>query len=347
MLNLRPQGVPLVDVLRGELVESVHNVAVCASDPHGRSLFELGDVDIPVYLRSSAKPFIAAAIVSAGVVEVFGLDAREIAVISATHSGESEHIDAVRSILQKAGIAESALACGADQPGNAAVARRLVERGEPAGVLYNNCSGKHAGILALSKLLGVDPAGYLDRHHPAQVHILAFCARVMGVAIESLHLGIDGCGIPVIAVSLRRAARAFARFATLEDVTETDAQALLTVRQAVVAEPFYLAGSGCFDTALIEATRGRVVGKGGVEGTHASALIERGCGLVLKVIDGNKRATPPVVIAFLKTLQALDPEAERFLAEFAEPLVRNVAGRIVGRVQVSLPYLERSREVAS
>jgi L-asparaginase II len=327
-----PSGVPFVDVLRGPLIESVHALAACALDPAGRELLVMGDVDVPVYLRSSAKPFIAGAIVASGAAERYAFDARELAVIAASHGGEPFHVAAVRSILAKIGLDESALQCGAHPPSYEPAARALAAAGEAPSALHNNCSGKHSGILALCRHLGLEHADYLALEHPAQQRILAFCARLTGDDPANWPVGVDGCGIPVFATSLRRAALAFARFATLAGLTAEDARALRIVRDAMAAEPAYVAGTGRFDTALMSATHAAIVCKGGAEGVHCSALVRDAAGLALKVVDGNARAAAPAALAFLGTLGALEPAERAALAAFAEPPVRNVAGRVVGRI---------------
>ena len=332
--TLLPSGVPFVGVSRGELVESVHDVAACALDVHGNVRAALGDVDVPVYLRSSAKPFIAGAIVASGAAERFGFDDREIAVIAASHNGEPFHVACVRGILDKIGRSEADLQCGAHAPTYELAARALVAGGTAFSAIHNNCSGKHAGILALCEVLGADRATYLEPSNPAQQSILAFCARLTDGDAASWPVAVDGCGIPVFAVSLRKAALAFARFASLEGTSEADAAALWRVRAAVVAEPAYLAGTGRFDTDLIVATGGTVIGKAGAEGVHGDALLSKGLGLALKVIDGSRRATSPAAIALLEDLGALTPAARAALAAHASPAVRNVAGREVGRVRV-------------
>jgi L-asparaginase II len=309
-------GIPAVDVTRGERVESTHDVAACACDDQGRILLEHGTIDVPVFLRSSAKPFIAAAAVRAGVVERFGLEPREIAIMCASHHGEPDHLAAAASILTKIGASESDLQCG----------------GTPSA-LHNNCSGKHAGILALATLRGESFDGYLDVAHPVQREILAFCELVFGDRFTPDRLGVDGCGIPVFATSLAHAAHGFARFATLRDFDDADRAALQIVRDAMAAHPWMVSGTARFDTDLMEATAGAIVCKGGAEGVHASALLEMGTGLVLKVVDGASRAVPPATIALLRGLDALDAEQTRRLAAHAHAPVRNVAGHVVGEVR--------------
>ncbi len=323
----------IVEVTRGNLVESVHHVAAFACTANGDVLLESGDADSPVYLRSAAKPFIAAAIVAAGVSERFALDEREIAVMAGSHSGQLFHLNAVRSILRKIGMDESALLCGAHYPYNEKAMLAMLKRGEPPRAIHNNCSGKHAGILALCRLLDADTATYLEPGHPAQRLILAFCARMCDEDPQQWPLGVDGCGIPVYATSLRRAALSFARLATLEGVDAADAAALAAVRAAMLARPEYVAGMGEFDTELMRSSRGSVLSKGGAEGVHGAAVLSRGFGFTSKVLDGTARARAPFSLASLQRLGALSAEQMERLARFVHPVVYNRAGRAVGEIR--------------
>jgi L-asparaginase II len=332
-----PSGVPFVDVTRGTLVESVHAIAACAAGPGGSVALAYGDIDAPVYLRSAAKPFIAAAVVLSGAAERFRLTAAELAVVAASHGGEPFHVAAVRGILERIGLDEALLQCGAHAPSYEPAAAALAASGEAPSALHNNCSGKHAGILAMCVTLGYDPAGYLAPEHPVQRDVLRVCARLTGEDPAGLPLAIDGCGIPVFATTLRRAARAFARMATLDAVAAPDAAALRRVRESMAAEPAYVGGTGRFDSALIEATGGRVVGKAGAEGVHGDALQREGLGLVVKVIDGSLRAVAPATLALLGELGALEPVERLALQPFAAPVLRNVAGRIVGGIACRVP----------
>ena len=301
-------------------MESRHRIAACAVNASGRTLLELGTIDVPVYLRSTAKPFIAAAAVRAGAVDAFGFDDSELALMCASHAAEPEHIEGVLSMLRKAQIEPSALRCG----------------GTPSA-LYNNCSGKHAGILAFAKHIGAPLETYLEPDNPVQREILALCERVIRESLPPERIGVDGCGIPVFATSLRRAAHAFARFATLDDLDARDRDALARVRAAMGAFPWQVSGTGRFDTALISASAGSIIGKGGAEGFHGSALVAHRMGLVVKVVDGNGRAAPPAVLAILERLEAIDRRLSDALAAFREPPVRNVAGRVVGSLQARIP----------
>lgn len=333
-MNARPPSGPeFVDVTRGPLVESVHRIAACAMDADGTVLLEIGETDVPVFMRSAAKPFIAAAIVREGVAERFGLDAVEIAIVAASHNGEPGHVAAVRSILAKAQIPESALQCGAHPPYDPAAARELERSGAAPSAIHNNCSGKHAGILAMCKILGVDAAGYLSPGHPAQVRILDLCARVAGETRSEMPLAIDGCGIPVYATTLRHAARSFAALADPTGVDDATALALATVRDAMRAHPWQVAGTNEFDTVLMTAAPA-VVAKAGAEGVHGAAFVGSHCGSVLKVLDGAARAVPPAALALMRSLGVLTEAEHRALGAFERPVLRNRAGREVGVLDV-------------
>ena len=324
----------IVEVTRGDLVESVHHVAACAANVHGDVLFSEGDVETPVFLRSSAKPFIAAAAIAAGVCEAFHLDPREIAVMCASHMGQPFHVEAVASILKKIGMNASDLQCGVHLPYNEESARALLRAGVEPSPLHNNCSGKHAGILAMCKVMGVDHSTYLQPEHPAQAAILAFCARMSDDDPKRWPLGVDGCGIPVYATGLRKAAMAFARFATLQEVNAGDAAALRVARDAMVAHPEYVSGTGEFDAVLMQTGEGDIACKVGAEGVHAVAVISRGAGFASKILDGNSRARPPVTMSALRALGHPAVRATE-LARFSEPVVYNRAGRQVGSIRVA------------
>lgn len=325
-------GEVYVDVSRGGYVESVHRVAACAVDADGAVLEQAGDIESPIFLRSAAKPFIAAAAIAAGVRERFDLEPREIAVMTASHSGEPFHIAAVASILDKIGMGESALQCGTHLPYDETAARGLAEAGLEPTALYNNCSGKHAGILALCLAIGADPTTYLSVENPAQQRILALCARLSDDDASTWPVAIDGCGIPVYATGLRKAAISFARLASLSGVDSADAQALRIVRDAMLAHPEYVAGTGQFDTELMIAGSGNIVSKAGAEGVHAAAAVSQGYGYASKVIDGSSRARGPASISALRRLGILDERHAGALVRFARPAVYNRAGNKVGEI---------------
>ncbi|HEY4441551.1 MAG TPA: asparaginase [Candidatus Elarobacter sp.] len=325
-------GVPAVAVRRGPRVESVHQVAACVADPNGEIVLRVGTVETPVFLRSSAKPFIAAASVAAGVLEAFGFGDRELAIMCASHNGEPEHVALVASMLERIGASVDDLRCGVHPPSYEPAAAALAASGEAPTPLHHNCSGKHTGILALARVLGAPLDGYLEPSHPAQQKIIAFCERVGDDTFEGDKLAVDGCGIPVYATTLHKAAVAFARFATLERLADDDARALARCGAAMTNEPWYVAGTGRFDTDLMRASAGRIVAKAGAEAVHCDALLDAGLGVALKVVDGSRRATAPAMLAVLDALRVLEPAAREELRPHARVMVKNYAGRTVGEV---------------
>lgn len=326
-------GVPAVDVTRGERVESTHAVAACTCDDDGRIIEALGAVDVPVFLRSAAKPFIAAAVVRSGAAERFGFTLEEIALMCGSHNGEAVHAATAAAMLAKIGASEADLACGATLPADEAATTSLRAAGGGPSALYNNCSGKHAGILALARVLDAPLAGYLELAHPAQQAVIALCERAFDERFGADRLGIDGCGIPVFATSLATAARTFARFATLRHFAPDDRAALAVTRDAMIAHPWFVGGTDRFDTDLMRVARGRIAAKAGAEGVHAAALLDRGIGLVVKVVDGSRRAVAPAAVARLIALGALDPGQRIALDRHARTAVRNVAGTVVGEIR--------------
>ncbi|TAM78335.1 asparaginase [bacterium] len=340
-------GVPLIEVSRGPLVESVHQIAAAVCSPEGELLFSLGTVDVPVYLRSSAKPFISSTVVCSGAAERFAFTDQEVAVITASHNGEPFHVEAVSGILRKIGLDASALQCGAHEPYHEPTALAMRERGERPSALHSNCSGKHAGILALAVHLGADPAAYLDPDHPAQRAILDVCATFVGLRREELPLGVDGCGIPVFATPLRSAAMAFARLATGRGLPADLARSAARVYGAMTAYPEYVAGTARFDTDFMRAAGGRAASKAGAEGVMCVAHRTRGLGLVLKVVDGAKRAVDPAAVALLEHFGFLEGVERGPLLSHRRLDMTNVAGRVIGAISANESLLDRESPLST
>jgi L-asparaginase II len=328
-----------VHVTRGGQVESYHWAAFVVRDPDGRVLAQVGDPSTVVFLRSAAKPFQACTLARSGAAGHFGLSARELAVASSSHGGEPFHLDAVRSLLEKGGFSEADLQCGIHEPWHASVARDLVRSGRRPSPLHNNCSGKHAAMLVLTRHLNADPASYLDEAAPAQRAIRACLAEQTGVPDDEIRVAVDGCSAPTFALPLRDLARAYARLA-LSLVEPESHPALATVARAMAAHPELVAGTGRLETVLMEARPGALIAKVGVEGIYAVAGIgpHGPIGLALKVADGDaERARAPLAIEALARLGVLDGEAAQRLRQAFPRVLRNHRGLEVGTVEVHLP----------
>ena len=322
---VRPADELMVAVRRGGLVESVHRGRLAVCDVRGERLGSLGDPEGYVYLRSSAKPFQALPLVLSGAADAFGLEDEEISVTCASHNAEPRHLEAVRSILRKASLSEGDLQNGAHPPMHAPSAARLARSNEPPQAIHGNCSGKHAGMLAVCVHAGWDPAGYRDPEGPLQKLVRDTVAKVCGVEPQVVRLAGDGCGVPVFAMPLGNLALGFARFAAggHEDLPDDLNGAMRRIRDAMRAHPYMVAGTGRFDTTLMEATD--LVAKSGAEGVFACAS-PAGWGLALKISDGASRAVAPAALAALvRRGVEVSPEMARFP-------VTDLRGEVVGEI---------------
>jgi len=331
-------GEALIEVTRGAEVESRHRAAGAAIDSRDHVLAGWGEIATPVFPRSAIKPIQALPLVETGAARAFGLGDREIALACASHAGEPEHIAVAGAWLHRLGLEEDALACGAHRPANEHAADTLVRAGNPFSPLHNNCSGKHVGFLSAA-LHRVEPiSGYHRREHPAQGRWIGALSELSGESgLAGMRHGIDGCGVPTIALPLVSLARAFARFADPDRLPEPRAEAVHRITAALRAEPFMIAGTDRLATRIVGATRGVVIAKNGAEGVYGAFLPERRIGIAIKVADGAARAAQAMLMAVLDRLDCLDAGARGQLANFLHPAVRNWAGDVVGAVRVRLP----------
>lgn len=270
----------LVEVVRSGLVESVHRGSLVVTAPDGAVRARVGEVDTPVYPRSSNKPLQALGMLRAGL----DVTDDDLALVCASHNGEPEHVERALALLAKAGLDEAALHCPPDRP-----------REEPAAQRRRaamNCSGKHAGMLAACVAAGWPTGSYTDPEHPLQRVIAETVTELTGEPIA--WTGVDGCGAPVLAYSLTGLARAFGRLVT------ADSGDTRRVADAMRAHPWLVAGTGREDTTLMQAVPGLLM-KGGAEGVHAFALAD-GTAVALKIADGNVRAREPVLVETLRLL---------------------------------------------
>ncbi|HEU4459220.1 MAG TPA: asparaginase [Methylibium sp.] len=327
----------LVELRRGNAVESMHRGAIAVVDADGALRCALGDIERPIFPRSAVKAFQALPLLTSGAADRYGLVDEELALACASHNGEAEHVRVAAAMLAKAGLDEQALECGAHWPMSDAAARELAAVGGSPGALHNNCSGKHAGFVCLGGLLGDADrrwlAGYVRHEHPLMREVTHALVCLTGQDLERAPRGIDGCSIPTYGMPLGALARGFARFASGVGLAPEHAQAAKRLRAAVAAAPFMVAGTGRFDTRVMEALGARAFVKVGAEGVYGAALPELGLGLALKIDDGNTaRAAEVVTAAAIEALLPLDDMQARTLRSLAEPRLANWNGLEVGRL---------------
>jgi L-asparaginase II len=336
----------LLSLTRGDFTDAVHygSIAVVSSD--GELVSSAGDPGMPAVLRSALKPIQLLAVVASGAVERFGLSGEELAVAAASHSAEPEHLEAVRSILGKIGKSEADLRCGVHPPFAPHVAAAMAIEGVQPGPLHNNCSGKHAAMLAACLARGWPTEGYERLEHPLQQENLHRLARFAGLAPGEVGTVIDGCGVPAFVLPLWRSALAFARLADPSAAPEEDRGAAAVAWEAITGNPVYGSGRvGRLEAPLMELGGGGLLAKVGAEGFYAVAMgpgvvggesNSPGCGLTLKLEDGItfNRATDPIVVAALMQLGVLSEGDVDRLSEFRPQEVLNCRGEAVGKQQV-------------
>lgn len=336
-----PVSEPLVQVTRGALTESRHRGHVVVVEPDGGIVASLGAPETVTFLRSSAKPHQAIPLVASGAADRFGFTEEEIALACGSHSGEPIHTKTAQSILGKIGLPPSALKCGIHEPFSPDVARELRERGEEPNVLQNNCSGKHAGMLALAKFLGAPTETYYRADNPVQLAIGDTIAQFSGVPIEDIAVGVDGCGVPVFGITMKAMALMYARLvATPPQFEEGTRDACKRIVSAMANHPELVGGTkDRLDTEMMRATGGSLISKVGAEGVYTVGVLPcaewpKGLGMALKIEDGDDhRARPTVVIESLNQLGVLNDEALEAVSKYAFFPVRNRLGEVVGEVR--------------
>jgi L-asparaginase II len=310
--------------MRSGVEESIHLGSVAVVDPQGRLLASAGDPDTVAFARSASKPFQATASLSLmGEDQGEALSDREVAVMCGSHHGEADHLDAVRALLDRAGLGPEALRCPPGLPLDPEAALAVTER-RPE---YHNCSGKHAGMLLACVRTGLDTEHYLEEDHAVQQTALDVLSQATGMKPRAV--GVDGCGVPVHAFPLSVLATMFARLSTPETLGPFEVHARRAI-EAVLAEPRMVSGSRGLDTAMMRAIPGTVA-KGGAEALQCTVVLEEGIAVAVKIADGGYRAAGPAMIRALRLLGLLDPAREEALASHARPVVKG-GGRPVGEL---------------
>ena len=339
-----------MQVTRGAITESRHRGHVVAVEPDGTIVGHLGAPETVTFLRSSAKPHQAIPLVASGAADRFGFTDAEIALACASHSGEPIHTAVAASMLRKIGLGPADLKCGVHEPFSPEVTRHLREKGEQPNVLQNNCSGKHAGMLALAVHLGAETETYDLPENPVQLAIGHSISEFSGIDLEDISVAVDGCGVPVFGITVKAMALMYARLVSPpRGFEETTRKACGRIVQAMINHPELIGGTADrLDTEMIRAAKGALISKVGAEGVYTVGVLpsERwpnGFGLALKIEDGeDRRARPTVVIESLRQLGVLKDESLEAVARYAFFAVRNHRGEVVGEVRA----FSHSRSIA-
>jgi len=342
-------SLPILELTRGRVVESVHHGSIAVVDADGGLIASLGDHRLVAFLRSSAKPFQVLPFVERGGLEHFGLTPRELALACASHETAQMHLDAVKGLQEKIGIRESDLQCGAHLPGDTAMLKKVIAGHIEPTPNFNNCSGKHTAMLAHAKMRGLPLETYLDINHPIQQDILTAIAEMCETARDKIELGIDGCSAPNFALPLYNAALGMARLCDPRGLIGPRASACRKVTSAMTAHPEMVSGHGEFDCELMKTGKGRIITKRGAEGFQVIGLLpgalradSPGIGIAFKVSDGDParmndhlefsaRVRPAVTLEILRQLGALDEDQLRALSAFGPvKQIKNHRGLVTG-----------------
>lgn len=329
--------VPLVEVHRGSRLESLH-VGAYVLLRGAEVIASGGDLDRITFYRSASKPLQALVAITSGAVDRFGWSPKMLAIASGSHSGTSEHVEVVRALLARAEISATALACGAHWPFDRRTRDAVrAERDRPL-VIESNCSGKHAAMLGVAKTLGAPLDGYLSPEHPVQQAIREQVGLCAGVPTGDVEVMIDGCGAPTFAVPLRAAAVSMQQLGQPEGLPAPLAQAVLRIRDAMLAHPEMIGGPGRFDTVLMQGSARPLIAKAGAEGIHATVMPDDRAVLFVKTASGQDRGYQRFVLALLARHGYLTgSEAKAIAAETCPAEIKNHAGDVVGHIEAILP----------
>ena len=320
-------------VTRGDFTESIHVAFAVIVDCEGQIVFSTGDPHYLTCIRSSLKPFQAAASVKAGAVDAAGFDEKELALMCASHKGEDIHVDTALSMINKLDLNIDDFECGSHYPSDTITRHKMIRENEVATALHNNCSGKHAGMLALAKHLGAETKGYINEQHPVQRIILEYLAELSGES--DIPTETDGCSAPTPFMTLKTIAEIFQSLASCKRPE------LKKVYDAMVAHPELVGGTNHFDSIFISALDGRGVTKVGGESVRGISLNTEKYGPIgvsIKILDGSFRAMPLAVMKLLEHLELLSEDEKNKLNKFKTKKLTNHNGLQVGHIEAHVDF---------
>lgn len=323
----------LVKVLRGELVESLHRGHIAVVNAKGELLYSAGNPQEVVYARSSMKPLQAIPIVETGAADHFNFNDADLSLACASHNGEDQHTGRVQSILNRTNLSISDLQCGTHNPRWEETFKELIKNDKPITPIYNNCSGKHSGMLATAKHMNESTADYYKLDHPVQKRILKVISELTEVPENEIEIGIDGCGVPVHGLPLVNLALSFAKLADPSSLEPSRQESINKVTSAMMAAPEMVGGTDRFCSDFMRVLDGRMFGKAGAEAVYAIGDKETGIGIAIKIEDGNGRATSPVAVEVLNQLGLLTDLQIEQLSSYHYPQLKNARKETIGELR--------------
>lgn len=326
----------LVEVVRGDMAESFHRGACVVVDRAGVPIYAWGNVQALIYPHSSIKPIQAVLLVESGALDAFGLEAEEIAMACSSHTGSPEHLVVLERWLKKLKLTPEILECGAHAPLDPAVRLDLVRRGVPLTPIYHTCSGKHLAFITTCLHLGLPVPGYIHRSHPVQQLAERLFQDLAQYDLSSQPQGVDGCGLPVVALPLIHLAQAMANYGNPDFHTSERSQAVARVMGAMAKHPVLVGGTPKLCTQVLEVLKGQAILKDGNEGVYAAVIPHLGLGIALKIDDGSLKIADVVMANILDKMGILSDAHRADLKAFLNPSIANFAKTITGEIKSGL-----------
>lgn len=325
----------LVEVYRGEVLESFHRGSICIVDKDNNILFSQGDPNQICYPRSAMKLLQVIPLIIGGGIERFKLTHEEIAIMCGSHNAEKDHLRVVNSIIHKIGLTKDFLQCGPQYPTFKKESDQLIIAGEKPHHIHNNCSGKHAGMLAACILNGWPTENYLNPNHPLQQAILEICSQFYEYPKEKMAIALDGCSAPIFSVPVLNQAIAFKNLVANKHMDERIQMACHTIIAAITEFPFMVAGTNRYCTDMMKITGPKIIGKTGAEGIFCMTFTEKKWGVCIKIDDGKMLPQYNVAQALIEASGLFSKEDLLRLHHYSENELKNFNKLVTGKIKVA------------
>jgi L-asparaginase II len=322
----------LVEETRAGLVENVHTGIICGVNEKMKGIYQVGNSDHKVFFRSAAKPIQALPLFLTNIIEKYGLTEQEAALFAASHRGETYHIRALESMLNKLPVEEDNLYCPPSYPLNIVPREEMIRAGKRKRRMYHNCSGKHAGFISLCRELGYPIEGYWKENHPLQEQIIQILSMLSEVPVSKINIGTDGCGVPVFAIPLRNMALTYLKLACPDLIKDLQLRNAVSKLTSIMNKQYSMIASDNFICSVLLEDK-NIVAKGGAQGVYCFGLRNERLGFALKVVNGSEDVWPNIVASILEQIDYKHKETIQRLRYLKPSIVKNDAGIEVGTIK--------------
>lgn len=322
----------LVEVYRANILESFHRGSICVVNEQNEVVFSKGNIEQICFPRSAMKFIQVLPLIELGGIEKFNFTLEEIAIMCGSHNAEKEHIAVVNSILLKIGLAKNDLFCGPQYPSSKRDANKLIVENKKPEHIHNNCSGKHAGMLALCKLIGAPIHDYINPNHPIQQLILNYVEKLYEYPKEKMITALDGCSAPIYSIPIINQAIGFKNL-TSNNYEYKLQNACKIMLEAVAKYPFMVAGSNRYCTDMMQICAPQIIGKTGAEGIFCLCLPSQKIGVCIKIDDGKMLPQYNVAQAFVKATGLFTNETLLPLNNYLQSSLTNFNKFTVGEIK--------------